>query len=152
MKLLPITNRNKTIVGYTQVDDDVWQWARRCRWCFKDNTHTYVQGYGTGTKPTSLHRQIVEAQKGDLVDHIDRNTLNNQLMNLRIVDKRTSNLNRGFPKNNKSGYIGVSFDKVKRLWVAQATIYNKKIWIGRYTTPEKAHQAYLEVTSILSEE
>ncbi|MBN1786762.1 MAG: HNH endonuclease [Sedimentisphaerales bacterium] len=61
-------------------------------------------------KYTSLPRFILKAKKGQLVDHINRNPLDNRRKNLRLVTARQNNLNRKLKSN--TGYIGVS--KTKR--------------------------------------
>ena len=58
----------------------------------------------------SLPRLILNAQKGQIVDHINREPLDNRRENLRIVNARQSALNRRL--KSKTGYIGVS--KIKR--------------------------------------
>ena len=49
-------------------------------WCMEGTGYVMSR---TGGKAVKLHRIITEAQKGDYVDHIDRNPLNNTLGNLR---------------------------------------------------------------------
>ena len=42
------------------------------------------------------------------------------------------------PKNNSSGYKGVSFDKSRNKWVAYINIHDKRIFLGRFATLEEA--------------
>src|SRR5688572_19518259 len=57
---------------------------------------------------TLLHRLIMNAQKGEIVDHINHDRLDNRRENLRIVNKSLNNYNR--PSTNKLGR-GIYFDK-----------------------------------------
>lgn len=71
----------------------------------KDN-HAYT--YYAGTKHGKLHRLIMNVTKSnEVVDHIDRNGLNNTKANLRIVDVSTNNRNANIRSDNKSGYKGL---------------------------------------------
>ncbi len=60
-------------------------------------------------KPPSRHlllsRFVMNAQQGQIVDHINRNPLDNRRCNLRIVNKRQNSLNKKC--KNSSGFIGV---------------------------------------------
>lgn len=48
-------------------------------------------------------------------------------------------------KNNKSGFIGVFFDKKSKKWKSEITINKKRIYIGIFDTPELASQAYQRI-------
>jgi hypothetical protein len=95
-----------------------------------------------------LHRVIYEMEHGPIppdkiIDHIDRNTLNNAKENLRAVTPHQSGCNRGKQANNTSGYIGVCWDKSNNKWKAYIREKNgKNRHIGRYDTAEEAARAY----------
>ncbi len=81
-----------------------------------------------------------------LVDHVDRNSHNNQRSNLRIATRQQNNANKG-PYKNGSGYKGVSFYSGK--W--QARIYkNKKLYrLGCFINIHDAARAYNEKARLL---
>jgi hypothetical protein len=62
------------------------------------------------------------------VDHIDRNTLNNDISNLRWADRTIQNRNKGNYKTNTSGHRNVYLTKRKgrknNKWQYKNTIYN----------------------------
>lgn len=65
-------------------------------------------------KTYSVHRLVALAfipnpENLPEVDHIDRNTRNNCVSNLRWVSKCENQANRGIPKNNKSGEKYISY-------------------------------------------
>jgi len=62
-------------------------------------------------KQFSLSRYILKARKGQVVDHENRNPLDNRRCNLRIATVRQNNLNRIL--RNSTGYIGVSINRHK---------------------------------------
>ena len=57
----------------------------------------------------ALPRLILNAKKGEIIDHINRDPLDNRRCNLRIVTARQSVLNRRLHSN--TGFIGVSRTK-----------------------------------------
>jgi hypothetical protein len=84
-----------------------------------------------------LARLIVGAKKGDVVDHINGNTLDNRKENLRVTTQSRNGLNRRGPnKNNKSGALGV----VKRWnkYYPYIRIGRKQTWFGGYDTLDEA--------------
>ena len=65
-----------------------------------------------------LHRLIMQPGPNEIVDHINRDPLDNRRENLRIADKSKNGMNRGPQVNNTSGFKGVSFHAKTGKWVA----------------------------------
>jgi hypothetical protein len=79
-----------------------------------------------------------------IVDHIDGNTLNNNIENLRAVNLSQNQHNRGIDKRNKSGYKNVSFCKRTKMWAVGIAVKNKKIFLGRFKDIELADLVAIE--------
>lgn len=94
------------------------------------------------TKTVYLHRYLLKAKKGKIVDHINGNTLDNRLCNLRIVTAEQSNRNKGLLKVNKSGYTGVQYHKGTGKWRATTLKKGKRISLGLYFDAKDAAKAY----------
>jgi HNH endonuclease len=75
----------------------------------------------------------------DIVDHIDRNTLNNQKQNLRCVTRSQSAANRILPVG-VSSYRGVT--RSGRKWIARIAVDGERIYIGTFDTAEEAAREY----------
>jgi len=46
------------------------------------------------------------------------------------------------PKNNSSGYIGLSWVKQSRTWLASINVNGKRLHLGYYIDPKEAGRAY----------
>jgi hypothetical protein len=111
MKNLPITNRQKEVVGYVRVDEADYQRYRNQRWSMSGAG--YVQGWD-GENVRHLHRMILELPVGDprVVDHINGDKLDNRRSNLRIADVTLNNRNLHGPrKTSTSGALYVHPNK-----------------------------------------
>jgi hypothetical protein len=75
-------------------------------------------------KTVSLARYIMHAGKDEIVDHKNRNPLDNRRCNLRIVNARQNILNRKL-KNN-SGFIGVCVSRGRKKFYAIASFRTKE--------------------------
>mgnify|MGYP003673593030 CR=1 FL=1 len=69
------------------------------------------------------------------VDHIDRNPLNNSNENLRIVTNQQNTFN--------TAARGTTYKARINKWQATIVLNGEKIYLGIYSTEDKAHQAYL---------
>jgi hypothetical protein len=98
---------------------------------------------------TSLHRFILDAPKGSVVDHISGDTLDNRKSNLRITDWTGNAQNHGIADNNTSGYRGVHFDKRKKRWKAVIYHNEKGILLGHYPSKELASFVYEEAAKVI---
>jgi hypothetical protein len=100
-----------------------------------------------------LHRMILQAQNGELVDHINRNPLDNRRSNLRIANKSQNGMNRGMQANNTSGFKGVSKNyknnKWTGKWVANICKNGQRRYLGLFPTAELAYAAYVKAATEL---
>ena len=101
----------------------------------------YVRCHGrhpTTGKPVKfrLHRLILDPPPGMLVDHINRNKLDNRRCNLRLATPEINARN----KTPKRKYLGVT--PHRNSWVAQMTANYQSRYLGCFKTVEEAARAY----------
>lgn len=65
--------------------------------------------YGLISPNILLHRFIMNAKNGDVVDHINRNTLDNRRCNLRLVSYSVNNKNRAGYGRMSYKYMSLSY-------------------------------------------
>jgi hypothetical protein len=86
------------------------------------------------------------------IDHINAVRADNRIGNLRDVVHRVNNENARSPRrHNKSGYLGVIWNRQRACWQATIGASFKKQVIGFFDMPEDAHQAYLAAKRRLHE-
>ncbi len=79
------------------------------------------------------------------IDHIDGNSINNCIENLRPTSNKQNSENRkGAQKNSKSGEKGVSWRKDREKWWAQICHNGKVIHLGYYENIDDAIAARIE--------
>jgi len=93
-------------------------------------------------KNTLMHRLILDAKPGEIVDHINHNTLDNRLCNLRIVDASENQRNRYRNRKGSSRFKGVSYAGGRRAWLAQICHRGRRYRLGRFLTEQEAAAAY----------
>jgi hypothetical protein len=105
-------------------------------------------GYVINTKRTRMHRLILNIDDSLLVDHINHNTLDNRLINLRQCT-RTTNAQNSIKKDYKctSKFKGVNYRKDRKYWRAYITVNKKTINLGIFSIEKEAAKAYNEAAS-----
>lgn len=93
-----------------------------------------------------MHRVIIAAREGQLVDHRDGDGLNNQRSNLRFATVRQNGANSR-KTHGKSKYRGVYWNVARNAWQAQISAgpvagRQKVLYLGRYATETEAAHAY----------
>lgn len=111
-------------------------------YCWRKDAHGYIVANNKkDNNSIKIYRLIMNANKGDVIDHINQDKTNNRKSNLRFVTKSQNNTNIKRRKDNKSGYTGVKYDKRNLKWKAQISYNNKRIHLGTYDKIEDAINA-----------
>lgn len=122
------------------------------------NGYKAVSMYKDGIKKNyKIHRLLATAfllnpENKICVDHIDGDKLNNTLSNLRFATKSQNCMNRKKQINNKSGIVGVFFEKKANKWKSMIVYNNKKIYLGLFKNKEDAEKIRLKKSSELFRE
>jgi hypothetical protein len=103
---------------------------------------------GNSFKDLKLHRVIYTMVYGRIsdekvIDHIDRNPMNNRIDNLREVDMLVNSRNAKKPNNNTSGVAGISLCKKTKRWRSFISLGKKQIHLGNYKDKIEAVYARL---------
>lgn len=141
----------KLTKGYVAiVDDDDYEWAIKRKWqaAVKDTGHVYARGWiGGGKKSnTGMHRIIMNAKKGQIIDHRNGNTLDNRKENLRFCTKSENSSYRVKRAKKTSKYLGVCYSKARAdrhylPWLAQIQ-KNNRITIRFFKSEIEAAKEY----------
>jgi hypothetical protein len=125
------------------VDDEDFQSLSQYSWsiCKKGRT-SYAIRWNKG-KRVRMHRDILQAKEGDIVDHKDGNGLNNTKGNIRLCS-HTENMRNQFKRRVgvSSRFKGVSFHKTKNRWESSIGINSKHVYLGRFNDENAAARAY----------
>ncbi len=120
--------------SFTVVDDDKFDELSQHSW---RNQQGYA--YATiGGKQIAMARFITKATRGEVVDHVNGNTLLNISENLRRCSHSQNNCNKGVGTNNRSGEKGVSWHKASNKWRVSINVDCKYIYIGTYSDLNEA--------------
>ena len=111
----------KRLPDFKVSQDDLHLLNTRKKWnVIKAKKTAYVARTGSPKNGESrtvfLHRLVMNAAKGEFVDHKDGDGLNNLRSNLRIATTTQNNYNKGIHKKNQSGFKGVYPYKGGKRW------------------------------------
>ncbi len=122
----------------------------KCRWwntryagkeAFTASSHGYKVG-AIWNKLYRAHRVIWAMIYGrwpkNEIDHIDHDPINNVIENLREVTHKENGRNQKRPSNNKSGHVGVRWQKQTETWSAEIMVDNKNISLGCFACIDDA--------------
>ena len=84
-----------------------------------------------------------------VVDHIDRNGLNNCKANLRLCTQAQNVRNVTSVRGGSSKYKGVRWDKIRRKWCVGVRVNNKRYYVGHFADEMAAGRAYDKKAKVL---
>jgi len=126
------------------VDDEDFEWLRKLKWFYfeTDSGNCYAKTSIYISKSKSehpyMHRMIMKANKGQQIDHRNRNGLDNQRLNLRFCNYSLNHANAKKRLNTSSNYKGVCWDKARQRWMLQVGSKH----YGRFDDEIEAAKAY----------
>ncbi len=123
---------------YAYVDAADYEWLSQWNW--------YLQGgYAVrrdGDRWVYMHREIAQPPEGMLVDHKNRNKLDNTRDNLRVCTRQENQLNLRKRSGARSRFKGVYYDKRCDKWYARCRYKGKHHGFGYYDDEVEAARAY----------
>ena len=142
MKQIPLTQGRSAIV-----DDADYEALTAHSWCLSNCSGICyaVRGCKAGGKHHTvlMHREIMDAPEGMLVDHINGDGLDNRRCNLRLATDSQNHFNqRKQKKATSSRHKGGYWHKRDHVWMARIQAEGKERYIGSYKTEREAAHAY----------
>ncbi len=141
-------NRRIILCGKTVIIDSddydrvmAWKWTyNKSNGSFERRHHVSGSGKNRVRESWSLHRYIMGFPEGKMVDHINRDRLDNRKSNLRICSHHENARNCNKRSTNTSGYKGVT--RVGNGWMAQTTVLGTHKYLGWFKDKKEAAKAY----------
>ncbi len=127
------------------VDETNFEWINKFKWqALRDgNTFYAKRSFKAKSKRTLklMHREIMGAKKGQQIDHVNTDGIDNREINLRYCNNSQNAFNRG-PKTGGNKYKGMSWNKTKNRWYASIEIAGKSVHLGCFLSEDAAAKAY----------
>ena len=145
---VPLTSGKEAIIDAADVPlvEKLNWFARRGPYTFYAGTN--VPGIISRQKTILMHRLLIDAPHGLLVDHINGDGLDNRRSNLRLATMAQNQHNVGLRRDNASGFKGVMWHKRSARWRAAIVCNGRKIHLGGHKTAEAAYDAYVEASKL----
>jgi hypothetical protein len=96
------------------------------------------------TDDAYLHRIVMDAPRGMLVDHRFHNTLDNRRSRMRLCTVGENNLNSPGRKKRTSRFRGVFWDTKQGKWKVHPGRRDGRVFLGHFTDEVAAARAYNE--------
>ena len=143
---VPLTHCRVALIKVALIDDEDFELIRQWKWrtVLFNKKRLYVRGskkIDNKWHNILMHRLIMNAKKGQKIDHRTGNRLDNRRSNLRFCTSSQNNMNM---KKNKgvSRYKGVCWAKQTKRWAAGIMLNRKKTHLGYFENEVEAAKAY----------
>jgi hypothetical protein len=131
------------------VSSQDWKWLSERRWYAQNTTNrggrypyaARAQTIDGKLRTILMHREILVAGDGLVIDHANHNTLDNRRCNLRLTSESDNCHNRVKLSGCHSRFIGVTRDKKNPKWLASIKREGKRYHLGGFDDEEEAARA-----------
>lgn len=133
---------------FALIDDEDYELVSQHRWCAHKirncfYAETSLPRNGQKQRSIRMHHLIIGKKEGYLVDHKNRNGLDNRKENLRFVNTKQNAMNQ-CSNGGSSKYKGISWEKRDKCWRSRICVDGKNLSLGRFKDEELAAKAYDE--------
>lgn len=129
-------------VGRAVIDISDINKIKNNKWYLREDGYVATNNYNEEYQ--FLHCAILGIKPDDcVIDHIDRNRLNNHKSNLRIANYSENGANKGIRIDNTSGKVGVHWAKEQNKWCSMIGFNNKRKNLGYFNNYDDAVKARL---------
>ena len=118
-------------------------------WCIRSGGYV---GRVENKELILLHRLLVHCPKEKIVDHVNKNKIDNRKVNLRICNYRENLRNSIVKSNNSSSVTGVGIETKSKKWRARICVNYKPISLGFYNDKNDAIKARLKAEKMYFKE
>jgi hypothetical protein len=122
------------------VDDDDFEQINAFKWYFHRGRAIRSPAKINGKRKGFIwmHREIMKATEGQIIDHINNDALDNRKENLRFCTRSENQWNQKLSKRNTSGYKNIYWYKAKKVWRLHFTKFGKLHCFGYFKNIEDA--------------
>ena len=139
-KQIPLTQGKFAIV-----DDDAFDSLSQFSWHVQHGyAATRVYKHKGKQVSFAMHRAIAGAKDGEIVDHINGDTLDNRANNLRACSRLENSRNRRIRKPTRSNFKGVYPRPNGTHYQALIRFNDRLVNLGNFKSPVEAAKAYDE--------
>ncbi len=136
------------------VDDEDYERVNQYKWCYQRCVRPSGEYQGYAIKSLHpgqmrMHRFIIGAKKGEEVDHINGNKLDNRRKNLRIVSHNVNLHNIKVRKDSKTKTKGVTWIKRLKKYRAYIQVNSKQYHLGYFKSKVTAARKYKRVAKTI---
>lgn len=141
-KLVKINNRKNDDL-YMKVCVKDYELIKHMSITANKDGYPRIRSYKNWKDQTILVHQLImgRTKKGYVVDHINQDIKDNRRCNLRVVSKSINAVNSSKKRKNKTGFMGVYFDKNTNKFDAYCTKDSKRKYLGAFKTGLEAAKA-----------
>lgn len=107
-------------------------------YCWLEMANGYIGSKDENQKYVYLHRLVMNAKEGEIVDHKKHDPSDNRKEFLRIGSQSKNMMNTSLRKDNTSETTGVYFCKNRGRWSAEIQVNKRKVYLGLFNNKTDA--------------